>query len=187
MITLSDSEIRSNHELNNLENNYKWITVKKNTQNIIKHKLVIKMSPSSLIHSYGNNIVIVTPTSHHYNNKQQLCKYYSKNILCPHVNCRFLHTTSSSTISEKNTKCTRVCLSVSKKKECPYGHKCHYAHTPQQLISENCRFGYNCRMVCRKDKWCNKNSNQICTRIHPGEIKNDTYYARVGFASIIKK
>lgn len=78
------------------------------------------------------------------------------------------------------TKYTRMCRSVENQTECPYGERCNFAHSFDQLRIPECRFGSACRNVtlCEKQNIYKNTGTRTCKYLHADETK-ENYYKRV--------
>ena len=46
---------------------------------------------------------------------------------------------------QSQMSCTKICRSVLNKTKCTHGHRCRFAHTPQQLHAQPCHWREHCR------------------------------------------
>jgi hypothetical protein len=67
-------------------------------------------------------------------------------------------------------KCTRMCISVIENIPCTKGEECTYAHSPEELNTNPCNFGNECRHVRKEgDGYINNDTGKICIFLHPDE------------------
>ena len=76
-----------------------------------------------------------------------------------------------------------MCKSYVYQKKCVRGDKCTFAHSPDELVLENCRFKERCNKIFWKGNVaCNKNNDVNCNRLHVGETR-ENFYHRVGIVT----
>ena len=68
---------------------------------------------------------------------------------------------------------TNVCKSVINGTVCPYGSKCNFAHTPDELRCIPCDFKSNCRNVLLQNGVHFNNGPHVCCRQHKGETEEN--------------
>jgi hypothetical protein len=67
-------------------------------------------------------------------------------------------------------KCTRMCISVMENIPCTKGEECTYAHTPEELKTNPCNFGNECKHVRNEGgDYVNNDTGKICIFLHPEE------------------
>jgi hypothetical protein len=84
---------------------------------------------------------------------------------------------------EKVLKFTQMCRSVTQKKKC-YHANCRFAHTLEQLVHQDCRFGLSCKFVkaVGNGHYVNQRfgrTGKTCGCYHPGEHER-SFCARMG-------
>ena len=91
---------------------------------------------------------------------------------------------SSSDISKKKTQ---PCKAITSGKSCPYGGKCNFAHSLEELILDDCLYKNKCYLVKFDGKmYTNAGSYKKCTRIHPTETK-ESFHKRCGTLNVFPK
>jgi len=70
-------------------------------------------------------------------------------------------------------RCTRLCRSVKTKTPCPHGKRCRFAHSIDQLVKRNCRFGLSCRFAIQTgaEGMYRNDGRKVCECYHPQETE----------------
>jgi hypothetical protein len=81
----------------------------------------------------------------------------------------------NTTQEEQSLKRTKMCTSVELGTPCPHGDKCNFAHSDEELVVKNCKYGGSCHFVVYENGKIENNSHndKICLFIHPYEEKSD--------------
>jgi 8-oxo-dGTP pyrophosphatase MutT (NUDIX family) len=70
-------------------------------------------------------------------------------------------------------RCTRLCRSIKTKTRCPHGKRCRFAHSIDQLVKRNCRFGLSCRFAMQTgvEGMYRNDGRKVCECYHPQETE----------------
>ena len=76
-------------------------------------------------------------------------------------------------ISGANMKKSKLCKSIHQGIKCPYGARCNYAHSEEELVIPKCFFGSCCRYVRLVEDGIYENTEPetVCMFRHPDELK----------------
>lgn len=81
---------------------------------------------------------------------------------------------------------TQPCRVITSGKTCPYGNKCNFAHSLEELVIDECLYKNRCNLVvgCGDGVYTNAcHGNKKCSRLHSGETK-ESFHKRFGTLNI---
>lgn len=88
----------------------------------------------------------------------------------------------STEVDTSKTK-TAMCESIAKGVVCRHGKYCRYAHSPDELLVQDCKFGKNCKAIHYAGVYCRNNKGKPCMRRHPDESL-EHFFLRTGLKKL---
>lgn len=92
---------------------------------------------------------------------------------------RIENSSVTSSLSDSSKRKTQPCNSILNDKTCPYGSKCNFAHSLEELVVDICLYKNRCYLVRFENGSYANTGAKKCSRIHPEETK-ESFHKRCG-------